>query len=75
MTDDTHAQAAPTTTPTGLRRWCDWHKGPSGTAVIVDAIERNSAPPVALWACAPCREQRGLVPLADQPLPRAEVRS
>jgi hypothetical protein len=45
--------------------WCDWHKGPSETAVLVDAIERNSAPPIPLYACAPCREQRGLVPLAD----------
>ncbi|MET8134669.1 hypothetical protein ABZV24_22400 [Streptomyces sp. NPDC005251] len=47
-------------------RWCDWHKGPSETAVLVDAIERNSAPPIALYACAPCREQRRLVPLADR---------
>lgn len=43
--------------------WCHWHKGPSETAVLVDAVERNSAPPIALYACAPCREQRGLTPL------------
>jgi hypothetical protein len=64
--------AEPTHTPlrsTGRRStasWCHWHKGPSETAVVVDAIERNSAPPIPLWACAPCREQRGLVPLADR---------
>ncbi|MFE5079977.1 hypothetical protein [Streptomyces mirabilis] len=64
--------AEPTQTPprstdqAPATRWCNWHKGPSETAVIVDAIERNSAPPIALWACAPCREQRGLVPLADR---------
>lgn len=46
---------------------CDYHKGPSETAVLVDAIEKNSAPPVPLYACAPCREQRGLIPLADRP--------
>ncbi|MFG2855719.1 hypothetical protein ACGFZ9_34465 [Streptomyces mirabilis] len=60
-------QAASTAeSPHDRQRWCHWHKGPSSTAVIVDAIERNSAPPIALWACAPCREQRGLVPLADR---------
>lgn len=48
-----------------LHRWCHWHKGPSETAILVDAIERNSAPPIALYACAPCREQRGLIPLSD----------
>jgi len=36
------------------------------TAVVVDTIERQSAPPIPVWACAPCREQRHLTPLADQ---------
>lgn len=49
------------------RGWCHWHVGPSQTAVLVDAIERPSAAPFSLYACAPCREQRGLVPLADRP--------
>ncbi|MEU3792013.1 hypothetical protein AB0F07_19735 [Streptomyces fructofermentans] len=44
--------------------WCHWHEGPSGTALLVGAHERNSGPPFALYACAPCREQRGLIPLA-----------
>jgi hypothetical protein len=74
MAEPTHTPSQSTDQESVGRR-CDWHKGPSETAVIVDAIERNSAPPVALWACAPCREQRGLVPLADQPTPRGEVRS
>lgn len=47
--------------------WCHWHKGPSGTAVLVDVIEQASGPGAGLYACAPCREQRGLVPLAEQP--------
>ncbi|MFJ6319721.1 hypothetical protein ACIQJW_26925 [Streptomyces californicus] len=46
--------------------WCDWHKGPSGTAVLVDAIEQGSGPGVTRFACAPCREQRGLVPFSKQ---------
>ncbi|MGY5069378.1 hypothetical protein [Streptomyces griseus] len=47
--------------------WCHWHKGPSGTAVLVHVIEQNSGPGAAFYACAPCREQRGLTPLSDQP--------
>ncbi|WP_432104881.1 hypothetical protein [Streptomyces sp. bgisy091] len=45
---------------------CHWHRGPSGTAVLVQIIEQCSGPGAGLYACAPCREQRGLVPLADQ---------
>lgn len=52
---------------TSTRNWCHWHEGPSETAVLVAAHERNSGPPFPLYACAPCREQRGLVPLADRP--------
>ncbi|MEW2161406.1 hypothetical protein AB0912_00115 [Streptomyces sp. NPDC007084] len=58
-------QAAGPTDGPQAPTWCHWHKGPSGTAVLVDAIERNSAPPIALYACAPCREQRGLIPLSE----------
>jgi hypothetical protein len=46
------------------RDWCHRHEGPSQTAVLVDAIERPSTAPFPLYACAPCREQRGLTPLA-----------
>jgi hypothetical protein len=56
----------PSTDPESTGQRCDYHKGPSSTAVVVDTIERQSAPPIPVWACAPCREQRGLVPLADQ---------
>jgi hypothetical protein len=41
--------------------WCHWHQGPSGTAVLIQVIEQGSGPGYALYACAPCREQRGLV--------------
>ncbi|MEU2111808.1 hypothetical protein [Streptomyces sp. NPDC019507] len=40
--------------------WCHWHDGPSGTARLVEAVERQSGPPVARYACQPCREQRRL---------------
>lgn len=42
--------------------WCHWHKGPSETAVLVQVIEQGSGPGGSLYACAPCREQRGLAP-------------
>lgn len=47
--------------------WCHWHKGPSGTAVLIHIIEQNSGPGAGRYACAPCREQRHLIPLAEQP--------
>ncbi|MFJ3141416.1 hypothetical protein ACIPJM_02990 [Streptomyces halstedii] len=46
--------------------WCHWHKGPSGTAVLVTIIEQGSGPGAGLYACAPCRDQRGLLPVAEQ---------
>lgn len=64
MIEPTHTP--PHSTDQTRADWCHWHQGASETAVLVDAIERNSAPPTPLYACAPCREQRGLVPLADR---------
>ncbi|TFE49011.1 hypothetical protein E3E14_16735 [Streptomyces sp. ICN441] len=46
--------------------WCHWHMGSSGTALLIQYGERSSGPPVALYACAPCREQRRLVPLGSR---------
>lgn len=43
--------------------WCHWHDGPSGAARVVRLIPRQSGPDYALYACAPCREQRGLTPI------------
>ncbi|MGW6262486.1 hypothetical protein [Streptomyces sp. NPDC055085] len=48
------------------RSWCHWHEGPSQTALMVDTVERRGDSPLPLYACAPCREQRGLIPLAGQ---------
>lgn len=56
-----------TRTPAGpMAGWCDWHEGPSGTAVLVQAIEQGSGPGVNRYACAPCREQRNLIPFSEQ---------
>ncbi|MFC5800839.1 hypothetical protein [Streptomyces formicae] len=46
--------------------WCHWHVGSSETAELIQYGERTSGPPVVLYACAPCREQRGLTPLRSR---------
>ncbi|MFE7430283.1 hypothetical protein [Streptomyces sp. NPDC057545] len=58
-----HALPDPVTEEPG---WCHWHKGPSGTAVLVDIIEQGSGPGRQLYACNPCREQRGLRPYSEK---------
>lgn len=64
MADDTQARGSLAILSAGPR-WCHWHEGPSQTAVMVDAVERRDDSPLPLYACAPCREQRGLIPLAE----------
>ena len=54
----------PTATPAD--GWCHYHKGPSGTARIVELVARQSGPDFARYACAPCRDLRGLKAL-DEP--------
>lgn len=51
---------------TGAGGWCDWHKGPSGTAVPVDAAGEGRGPDAPRYACAPCRRQRGLRPAGER---------
>ncbi|WP_455361989.1 hypothetical protein [Streptomyces sp. SYSU K21746] len=49
--------------------WCHWHRGPSGTAQLIRTVPRTSGGDSAansLFACAPCREQRGLVAAAGE---------
>ncbi|MFF4012396.1 hypothetical protein [Streptomyces sp. NPDC001717] len=50
--------------------WCHWHIGSSRTALPIRFAGRSGGPPVLLYACAPCREQRGLLPRWP-PLPEA----
>jgi hypothetical protein len=53
----------------GSHRWCHYHRGPSQTARLVRVIKSESGGPGGgLYACAPCREQRGLTPVADIPV-------
>ncbi|OKJ31527.1 hypothetical protein AMK22_25995 [Streptomyces sp. CB01580] len=47
--------------------WCHWHKGPSGTTVLIEIVDQGSDPGTALYACAPCREQRRLVSYGERP--------
>ncbi|MGW2845662.1 hypothetical protein [Streptomyces sp. NPDC001108] len=51
---------------TGTTGWCDWHKGPSGTAVPVDAAGEGPDADAPRYACAPCRQQRGLRPVEER---------
>ncbi|MFJ5811106.1 hypothetical protein [Streptomyces sp. NPDC093093] len=56
----TEQQACSVEFPVLTEGWCNWHNGPSGTALVVQWGESSSGPPKPLYACAPCREQRGL---------------
>lgn len=52
---------------TGSFAYCSWHRGHSDTARLVQAEDQGSAFGArGLFACAPCREVHGLVPLADR---------
>lgn len=66
-------QAGPVEFPVLAGGWCNWHDGPSGTALEVQWGESTSGPPKPLYACAPCREQRDLTPVLagcrDVPVP------
>ncbi len=59
------ARPRPVPDPVGSG-WCHWHAGPSGTAVLIEVVEQGSGPGHARYACAPCREQRGLRPYGEQ---------
>jgi hypothetical protein len=47
--------------------WCHWHKGTSGTAVLIGVVEEQNGTEHRQYACAPCREQRRLVPYGQKP--------
>lgn len=47
--------------------WCHWHRGPSSTAVLIDTIGEDPDPVESRYACAPCRQVRGLRPAGEQP--------
>lgn len=66
--------AATANTPTGYG-WCAWHQGHAEGVRLIEVIEQGSGPGTAgnHFACRPCRQGYGLVPLADQPMPGAEA--
>ncbi|WP_330330336.1 hypothetical protein OHS33_11740 [Streptomyces sp. NBC_00536] len=70
-------QANPVEFPVLPGGWCNWHDGPSETALAVQWGESTSGPPKPLYACAPCREQRNLPAAAvhcqDAPVPQVDA--
>ncbi|WP_162688573.1 MULTISPECIES: hypothetical protein [unclassified Streptomyces] len=60
-------QGGATGAETSPVNWCHWHIGSSQTAQPISFGARSSGPPVLMYACAPCREQRGLTVRAAQP--------
>lgn len=68
MADDTHPPLVSTEPEVKAIRWCHWHADVTDTGLLIGAQEVASGPPRPFYACAPCREQHHLVPLAEQPL-------
>ncbi|GGS82115.1 hypothetical protein [Streptomyces griseoviridis] len=67
MSEPTHEQPTTDSPPADPVRFCGWcRRYRTGTALISmqDSATIPSAP--TLYACGPCRETRGLVPLADR---------
>jgi hypothetical protein len=49
--------------------WCHWHRGYTWQARLIDWHLEGSGPGGRkYYACPDCREEHGLVPLADRPL-------
>lgn len=65
MAESTQAETQPTI-PASYA-WCSWHEEFSGTTRLVRIHEAGSGPGGGVFACAPCREKHGLIPVADQP--------
>ncbi|MCM2580649.1 hypothetical protein [Streptomyces meridianus] len=49
------------------RRWCTFHGDYAEDVELVRIIETGTGPGGMLYACPPCRQERGLAPLMDQP--------
>ncbi len=46
--------------------WCAWHKGHARGVRLIQVQEQGSGSGGSCFACGPCREKHGLVPLADR---------
>lgn len=53
-------------TPTAFG-WCAWHLGIATGVRLINIIEQGSGPGRTQFACPPCMDQHGLVPLTDRP--------
>lgn len=60
-------QAPPSAGAPSSFAWCSWHDEFSSTCRLVSIIEQGSGCGGGVFACAPCRAQHKLVPVADQP--------
>ncbi|MEU8536195.1 hypothetical protein [Streptomyces parvulus] len=57
-----------TAEPGGLRivGWCSWHEDAADDVRVVEIAEQGSGRGALHYACGDCREEHGLVPLAEQ---------
>lgn len=46
--------------------WCSWCDGVSDTVRLVAFVEQGTGPGGSLYACQPCRDVHGLIPVADR---------
>jgi hypothetical protein len=65
-TQTTPAEDIPEDIPRTFAR-CHWCSTFAAGARLITAIEQGSGPGGNLFACKPCRERYGLVPLTDRP--------
>lgn len=47
--------------------WCSWHSAFAAGVRLIQVHEQGSGSGGGTYACPPCRQKHGLVPLADQP--------
>jgi hypothetical protein len=47
--------------------WCSWCQRSVEGVRLIYVCEQGSGPGGSTFACGMCRQQQGLVPLADQP--------
>lgn len=68
MADDTQTPGSPTT-PVGYG-YCAWHHRHARGVRLIRVEEAGSGPGTvgSKFACRPCRQAYGLVPLANRPL-------
>lgn len=60
-------QATPGQTIPTIYAWCTWHAAYSHGCRLVRIVEQGSNGGGGIFACTPCREKNGLVPVADVP--------